>query len=238
MKTILMMIESSTGKRLMADLKKYFTTGLLALLPIAASLWVIVWLFRWVMDALLAPFFKAQWLAMLLDRLPDMLVPWVQGLIGLIVIFFAIAGLGLLARNVVGRWFLGLVEKFMKRVPLANTVYSFVQGLIDNLNIMSAGYFKRVVLIEYPRKGVWSIGFVSRDLVGSIQSSVPGEHMAVFVPTSPNPTSGFIVVVERTGVLPLDITPEQALKFIVSGGVLMPGASAEVGPVPESPGMV
>ena len=220
----------------MTGLKRYFTTGLLALLPIAASVWVTVWLFRWVMDTLLAPFFRAAWLSMLLNRLPEMLVPWVQGAIGLVVLFFAVAGLGMLATNVVGRWFLGLVEKFMRRVPLANTVYSFVQGLIDNLNMMKAGYFQRVVLIEYPRKGVWSIGFVSRELVGSIQNSVPGDRMAVFVPTSPNPTSGFIIVADREEVIALDISPEQALKFIVSGGVLMPGASAEVGPVPESPG--
>jgi uncharacterized membrane protein len=232
------MIKSGTGKPPMTDLKRYFTTGLLALLPIAASVWVIVWLFRWVMDALLAPFFRAQWLAQLLAMLPDILLPWVQGLIGLIVIFVAISALGMLATNVAGRWFLGLVDKFMKRVPLANTVYSFVQGLIDNLNILSAGYFKRVVLIEYPRKGVWSVGFVSRDLTGNIQNAVPGHHMAVFVPTSPNPTSGFIIVAESSEVLPLDITPEQALKFIVSGGVLMPGAKVEAGPAPGSSGVV
>ncbi len=118
----------------------------------------------------------------------------------------------------------------MKKVPLASTVYTFVQGLIENLDVIQAGYFQKVVLIEYPRKGVWSVGFVSRELRGMIQDSIPGEKMAVFVPTSPNPTSGFVIVTDAAETLPLDMSPEQALKFIMSGGVLMPGASKEAEP--------
>ncbi len=211
-------------------LKRYFTTGLLALLPIAAAIWVIIRLYKWIEAIAIKPLFQAEWINNLFINFPEVLIPWVQGFLGLIIIFFGISGLGFLTTNVVGRWFLGGIDAFMKKVPLANTVYSFVQGLIDNLRRMRSGYFQRVVLVEYPRRGIWSIGFISNELEGNIQTTVPGKRVAVFVPTSPNPTSGFIVVVDESEVLSLDITPEEALKFIVSGGVVMPGAGGESEP--------
>jgi len=211
------------------SVKRYFTTGLVALLPTAAAVWVIVWLLRTLQTLVLGPFFRAKWIGTLFTALPEGLLPWVQGAIGVVIVVFAVSGFGWLATNVAGRWFFGVVEGFMKKVPLASTVYSFVQGLIENLRIMRAGYFQKVVLIEFPRNGVWSLGFISRQLVGSIQDAVPGTKTAVFVPTSPNPTSGFIVVLNAQDVLPLDISPEDGLKFIMSGGVLMPGASKGAG---------
>jgi len=212
-------------------LKRYFTTGLLALLPVAASVWVIVWLFRWVDGIAIRPLFQAVWIQALVGRLPQIAQPWVERLLGIIILFFGISALGLLTTNVVGRWFLSWLDAFMKKVPLASAVYSFVKGLIENLRVVGPGCFQNVVLVEFPRKGVWSMGFVTRTIKSPFASSVPGNMLAVFVPTSPNPATGFILLIDSSDVIQLDISLEDGLKFIMSGGVLMPGLGEETGPV-------
>jgi uncharacterized membrane protein len=193
--------------------QRYFSTGLVVLLPIAASVWLIIWLYGW-LESIVLPIFPT-----------EKLLPWAKTLIGLVILITGITLLGLLAQNVVGKWLVRLVDLFMAKVPLASNVYNFVKGLVENLAIMQSGYFKKVVMIEYPRPGIWSLGFIARPLQGAIQTAIEGDRTAVFIPTSPNPTSGFIVVVYANEVVPLDITPEEALKFIMSGGVLMPGVN-------------
>jgi len=212
-----MKILSTLNTPLAPLLKRWFTTGLLALLPAAAAVWVLYSIYRW-LERWTRYLFPMEWLP-----------TWLQSLIGIVILLFVITLLGVLTSNVVGRWFLNLIDLFMKQVPLANAVYSFVKGLVENLNTMQAGNFQQVVLIEYPRKGVWSLGFISRELEGLIQDAVPGERIAVFVPTSPNPTSGFIVILDKVDAISLDISPEEALKFIMSGGVLMPGITKDTG---------
>jgi len=208
-------------------LKRSFSTGLVVLLPFAATIWIIVWLLKSLEALLIKPLFQADWIKQFFSVLPEILIPWIQALIGLAIIFIVISALGWLASNFLGKWFLGKFDWIMTKMPLASTVYTFVKGLIENLRVMRSGYFKKVVLVEYPRKGIWSIGFVSRDLTGAIQTSSDNESMAVFIPTSPNPTSGYIIVIDKTEAQQLDISPEEALKFIVSGGVVMPGAAVE-----------
>jgi uncharacterized membrane protein len=212
-------------------LKRYFTAGLLTLLPTAAAIWVIFTLLKWLEERLLAPFFKAKWLADMFGTIPDQYLPWLQGATGLIIIFFGVAGLGVLATNVFGRILLGWVDTLMKKVPLVNTVYNFVKGLIENLSLVKAGFFQKVALVEFPRKGSWTIGFVTCPLSGEIRDRLEFDNVAVFVPQAPNPTTGNIVVVSPSDVRMLDMSPEEALKFIMSGGVLMPGAAKE----PKSP---
>ncbi len=199
-------------------LRRYFSTGLIVLLPIAATAWVLIWIYGW-LELIALQIFP--------EELTEEVPIWSQILIGLVFIVACITLLGFLARNVAGRWVVRMMDLFMARVPLASTVYNFVKGLTENLGMMQSGYFKRVVLVEYPRPGIWSVGFISRPLEGDIQSAIEGQRTAVFIPTSPNPTSGFIIVVDDQEVISLDITPEQALKFIMSGGVLMPGVNTD-----------
>lgn len=206
------------------DIRVYFTTGLLVMLPIAATVAVIMWLLRGLNNYLLSPMLNMAWVQAINIQIPEGLKPWVFGSIGLIVIFLAIAGLGMLATNVVGRVFINWVDVLLRKVPFVNTIYTFIQGLADNLSMMKSGTFQKVVLVEFPKEGVYSVGFVAGDLAGSLKDAAPGDKIAVFVPTSPNPTSGFIVVVNNDEAIPLDMTPEDGLKFIVSGGVLMPEA--------------
>lgn len=212
-----------------ATFRRYFSTGLFALLPIGATIAIIFWLLDLLNKTFLQRILNSPIINSLNIQIPEILKPWVLGTLGLLIIILLVVGLGMLATNVVGRFFISWIDIIMKKVPLVNTIYSFVQGLADNLQVMKAGTFKKVVLIEYPRNGIYSLGFVSGDLVGKIKDSAGEEKIAVFVPTSPNPTSGFIVVIDSNQAVSLDITPEEGLKFIVSGGVLMPGTGKDAG---------
>ncbi|HEX9745659.1 MAG TPA: DUF502 domain-containing protein [bacterium] len=212
-----------------AWLKTYLTTGLFVLLPFLAAIWVIVAISRWISGVFVQPIIGTGILNAIFED-PEQVPFYFEILVGIIAIFAALTlltALGMLATNVVGKWFLGWVDKFFVSVPLASNVYNFVKGLIENFNLAGSGKFEEVVVIEYPKSGIWSVGFISSKVSGAIKVALPGERIAVFVPTGPNPTSGFIVLVEPSDIIHLDMSPEEALKFIVSGGVLMPGASTQ-----------
>lgn len=204
-------------------MKKYFTTGLLVLLPLVASIWVIYFLVMWLYEKVLRRIFEIGWVASVLDQYPLNIQPWIGGIISLGLVILAVAGLGVLATNVAGKWFIGLIERLMKKVPLASTIYSFVKGLIDSFSFTQKGYFEKVVLVEYPYKGIYSVGFLSRRLSKTtLEDSCQGEKAAVYIPQAPNPTTGMLVIVDTSEVKELDMTFEEGLKFIVSGGVLLP----------------
>jgi len=208
-------------------LKKFFTTGIFALLPIAVALWLVISLIRWINNIFVKPFVNTSVVNFYFSQLPEWLQPWIIGIIGLAVVVTAITGLGILTNYVFGKWLISLIDLFMKKVPLANTVYSFVQGLIENLRVMQVGFFKQVVLVEYPRPGIYALGFITKELTGTLQQALEGERVAVFIPTSPNPTSGYITLLQKSDIQLLDMSPEDGLKFIMSGGVLMPGVPEE-----------
>ena len=202
--------------------RKYFTTGLLVLLPMAATVWVIMILANWIDGYILTHAFN------LIKKLDPnevwnpIAMKWMVGIVAIVLSLLAVLALGGLTRNAAGRFTLRLMDTFFTRVPLANKVYIFVKGLIDTISLAGGGHFERVVAIEYPRKGVHSIGFVSRTMDETFLKGSVAEKVAIFVPTSPNPTSGFIIVADVEDTVPLDLTPEDALKFIVSGGVVLP----------------
>ncbi len=215
------------GLLLGTTLRRYFTTGVLALLPTAATIWVIATLAKWVDGVIVQrAFYLFQRTVLDGGELPPIL-KFSVGFLAILIVLIAITGLGMLTRNVAGRYVLGLVDVFFTNVPFANKVYTFVKGIIESVSLVGAEHFDKVVAIEYPRKGVHSIGFVSRRLTESFLKGVEGERIAVFIPTSPNPTSGFIIIADQADTLELDLTPEDALKFIVSGGVVLPGGVSQ-----------
>ncbi|MCX6645627.1 MAG: DUF502 domain-containing protein [bacterium] len=204
------------------EIRRYFSTGIIVLLPMAATVAVIMWLLKGLNLHLLKPLQNFSWFQSFNLEIPEPLKTWVFGIIGLIVIFLGIAGLGMLATNVVGKVIIRWVDFVVKKVPLVNTVYSFVQGLAENLRIMKSGTFNKVILVEYPKEGAYIIAFIAGKLTGDLAKPIGDGKLSIYVPSSPNPTAGFIVIVDEEDTIPLDITPEEALKFIVSGGVLMP----------------
>ena len=142
--------------------------------------------------------------------------------LGIILTFIVLLLTGMLAANILGRSLLNLGESLLNRIPLVRSVYSGAKNFAEVVLTDTSQSFKKVLLIEYPRKGVYSLCFQTSTDVGEIQARTGGEVVCVFVPTTPNPTSGFIIMVPRVDVTELDMEVEQALKMIVSLGVVVP----------------
>lgn len=211
-------------------LRRIFLTGLVILTPVALSVYVLLLLFRF-MDGIFAP---------QIQRWVD---PWVPGFyvpgLGAILTVLVVFGLGWLSSNFVGRRIVAALEGLISRVPIGGSVYVATKGVMEALARDQSEAFKRVVLIEYPRRDLFSLAFVT----GS--SHWPGVHprtadfVLVFLPTTPNPTSGYLLLVPRDQAIDLPITVEEGVRMVISGGILLPptlegetGAGAPLDPTP------
>jgi uncharacterized membrane protein len=204
----------------MGKLQRYFLTGLLTLLPI----WLVWVVFKFVFAALsgLSQPLIAPLVAGIVAREPAMLAwlsaAWVQTALALFVTVGFIIAVGALARRVVGQKLLRWFEAGIARIPLAKTVYGSARQLLDLLQTKPDGV-QRVVLIDFPHSEMKSVGFVTRVLR---DEATGGELAAVYVPTTPNPTSGYLEVVPMEKLIPTDWTVDQAMTFIISGGAVSP----------------
>lgn len=205
-------------ERLKQDLKNDLIAGLLVVIPLATTIWLTITIANWVIDFLtrvpkqLNPF----------DGLHPILVNLLNILVGFAVPLLGILLIGLMARNIAGRWLLDFGEQTVQAIPLAGQVYKTLKQLLETLFKDSNGKFRRVVLVEYPRRGVWSVGFVTGAISNEIQAQMPQPVLSVFVPTTPNPTTGWYAVVPENEVVNLSISIEDAFKIIVSGGIVAP----------------
>ncbi len=211
-------------ERLKQDLKNDLIAGLLVVIPLATTIWLTITIANWVIDFLtrvpkqLNPF----------DGLHPILVNLLNILVGFAVPLLSILLIGLMARNIAGRWLLDVGEQIVQAIPLAGQVYKTLKQLLETLLKDSNGKFRRVVLVEYPRRGVWSVGFVTGAISTEIQAQMQSKVLSVFVPTTPNPTTGWYAVVPEDEVVNLSISIEDAFKIIVSGGIVAPNT-----PVPS-----
>ncbi|MBW4602625.1 MAG: DUF502 domain-containing protein [Calothrix sp. FI2-JRJ7] len=205
-------------ERLKQDLKNDLIAGLLVVIPLATTIWLTITIANWVIDFLtrvpkqLNPF----------DGLHPILVNLLNILVGFAVPLLGILLIGLMARNIAGRWLLDFGEQTVQAIPLAGQVYKTLKQILETLFKDSNGKFRRVVLVEYPRRGVWSVGFVTGAISNEIQAQMPQPVLSVFVPTTPNPTTGWYAVVPEKEVVNLSISIEDAFKIIVSGGIVAP----------------
>ncbi|MFQ5911716.1 MAG: DUF502 domain-containing protein [Nitrospinota bacterium] len=142
--------------------------------------------------------------------------------LGIIVMVLAIYLVGLFARNLFGRQIVHLTDRILGRVPIVRTVYVASKQLLETVALQQNNGFKRVVLIEYPRRGIYSIGFVTSEARGEIQSRTGETVVNVFVPTTPNPTSGVLVFAPKEEIIALDMSIEEGIKYVVSGGFVVP----------------
>lgn len=191
--------------------------GLLILAPAYLTFYVLVLLFR-LMDGIFAPLIDRT-LSVLLER-PGTHVPGLGILLTLLVILF----LGWLSTGVVGRRIIHGVEAFIRRIPVARSVYAATKGVLEAISQDQTEAFKRVVLIEYPRRGIYGIAFVTG---GTARWGHPphGEDLIpVFVPTTPNPTSGYLLLVPQSELIDCPVTIEEGVRMVVSGGILQPEA--------------
>ncbi|WP_138497601.1 DUF502 domain-containing protein [Nostoc sp. PA-18-2419] len=204
--------------RLKQDLKNDLIAGLLLVIPLATTIWLTITIANWVINFLtqipkqLNPF----------DGLHPILVNILNLIVGLAVPLLSILVIGLMARNIAGRWLLDFGERLLQAIPLAGQVYKTLKQLLETILKDSNGKFRRVVLVEYPRRGIWAIGFVTGAISDDIQAQMARPMLSVFIPTTPNPTTGWYAAVPEDEVVNLSISIEDAFKIIVSGGIVAP----------------
>jgi uncharacterized membrane protein len=194
-------------------MRKYFITGLLVLIPLAITIWVLTLLINFMDQSLLL---LPQ--AYRPEALFGFYIPGIGAILTLLIIFIT----GLITRNFFGRKLLGFGEKLLLRIPVANTIYSSVKQVSDTLFSSKGNAFRKALLVQYPRAGSWTIAFQTGQPGGELTTHLDGEHVSVYVPTTPNPTSGFFLILPRKDVIELEMSVDTALKYIISMGVVGP----------------
>lgn len=194
-------------------MRKYFITGLLILVPLAITLWVLNLIVSTMDQSLLL--LPVAWRP---STLLGFNIPGLGTILTLVVIF--LVGLG--TRNFVGNRVVLVWEHVLQRIPVFNVIYSSVKQVSDTLFSSSGNAFRKALLVQYPREGSWTIAFMTGVPGGDVRNHLIGDYVSVYVPTTPNPTSGFFLMVPRTDAIELDMSVDAALKYIVSMGVVTP----------------
>jgi uncharacterized membrane protein len=214
--------------------RKYIIAGLLVWLPLAITIWVLLWLLG-LMDGMFS------WLLTIsqavLPPAADASIEALRHIPGLSVLVMVAVMLisGVFVTNIFGQWWVRQWDRAMSRIPIVNAIYSSVKQVSDTLFSSSGNAFREAVLVQYPHAGSWTIAFVTGKPGGEVQAHLVGEHVSLYVPTTPNPTSGFFLIVPRANVRPLQMSVDQALKYIISMGVVVPPPPAPAPPLPIPP---
>jgi len=198
-------------------LRNYFVTGLLVLVPISLTIFIIYQLFLKV-DSILRDVLYAFLRTQLGIPLGEEPIPGM----GFIALILLIIGTGLLARNYFGKKLIAMGESIVARIPIISRIYSTIQQISQAFFSEKREVFKKAVLFEYPRKGIYSIGFYTQDTRGPVQDALEHDVVSIFLPTTPNPTSGFLLFVPKDEIIDLNLTVEEALKLVISGGAIIP----------------
>ena len=202
-------------------MKKYFIAGMLVWAPLAITIWVMTWGLS-VLDGVFGSVMSA-----LMAILPSALKPALQSFrdlpgVGILIVLAIILATGVFAANFVGQWWIKLWDQIITHIPIVKSIYSSVKQVSGTLFSSKGNAFRKAVLIPYPRNGSWTIAFVTGTPADEVATKLGSEHVNVFLPTTPNPTSGFFMIVPRADVIELDMSVEEALKHIVSMGSVPP----------------
>lgn len=201
-------------------IRRLLLTGLVILVPVALTGFILYRLFRF-MDNIFAP---------VIDRAIGLYLPGVRipGL-GFLLTVLVILGLGWLSSNVFGRTVIQGVERLIARIPVAKSIYAATKGILEAVSRDQRDAFKRVVLVEYPKKDIFALGFVTGSACWPTVHPRTADFLLVFLPTTPNPTSGFLLLVPRDEAVELPITVEEGVRMVISGGILLPPIEVEAG---------
>ncbi len=195
------------------NMKKYFITGLLVLVPLFITVWVLSFLIHTMDQSLLL--LPEAWQP---KKLFGFNVPGLGALLTLGIIF----GAGLVATNIFGQHLIEVWESLLARVPVVKTIYSSVKQVSDTLFSNTGHAFRKAVLVQYPRDGSWTIAFITGIPGGDVKEHLFGDYISIYVPTTPNPTSGFFLMMPKEDVIELDMSVDEALKYIISMGTVTP----------------
>jgi uncharacterized membrane protein len=204
--------------------KKYILTGLLVWLPLTITIWVLMSVVG-ALDGVFA------WLVVAAQTvLPESLRPALQQLreipgLSVIIVVAALLLTGMAVSNMAGQWLVDQSNRLFSNIPIVKSIYSSVKQVSDTLFSSSGQAFREAVLVQYPRAGSWTIAFVTGRPSGEVADRLPDDMLTLYVPTTPNPTSGFMLLVPRTDVRELGMSVDEALKYIISMGVVAPPAT-------------
>lgn len=209
------------GMGIFARLRGYFLAGVLVLAPIAITVAVALW-FIDLVDSQIVPLIP--------DHLnPDTYIREVLGVeiglpgLGVLILAVFITFVGAFTAGLVGRFMIGIGESILHRMPVVRSVYSGSKQILETILKQQSDAFRQAVLVEYPRRGVWAFAFVTANTEGEVKRLLEGDMVNVYVPTTPNPTSGFLLFVPRKDMIVLDMPVEEAIKMLISMGIVTPG---------------
>lgn len=214
------MCDQAPPRHLMSRVRNYFLTGLALAAPLVITGYIIWWLVHWI-DGWVKPLIPARY-----D--PDLYLPFSVPGIGVVIAFIMITLLGFLTANLLGRTLVSYGERILGQMPLVRSIYGGTKQIFETMLSSKASSFNRVVLVEYPRRELWAIAFVATSAKGEVEAKLgdterpDDDVLSVFLPTTPNPTSGFLLFVKESDVIPLDMTIEEAAKLVISAGLVSP----------------
>jgi uncharacterized membrane protein len=200
--------------------KKYLITGLLIWIPLVITIWVL----KLVVDTL----DQTLLLMPLALRTESWLGVHIPGL-GVLLTVVIVLVTGVLAANFIGERLVRIWDELIHRIPFVSSIYSSVKQVSDTLFSSGGQAFRKALLVQWPREGLWTIGFLTGTPGGEVANHLPGDFVSVYVPTTPNPTGGYFVILARKDVIELDMSVDQALTYIISMGAVAPGASVKNG---------
>ena len=203
-------------------LRNNFIAGLLVVIPLGVTVWIVSIIVR-LFDKLIKVLLPSR-----LEKIFQQEQPYLWKGIAILAILILMMLIGMFARNIIGRKLIGLGEKLLNRIPLVNRIYGTLQQISQAFLGERRTGFNRVILFQYPRAGLYTLGLVSRESGEEIKEKTGEKMLSVFVPTTPNPTSGLLILVPERDTIPLKMSVEEALKLLISGGTVVPSYQKEI----------
>lgn len=195
-------------------LRAYFFAGILVTAPISITIY-LAWLFINFVDDKVTPLIPEKYN-------PETYLPFALPGLGLVILFLGLTLVGMLMAGFMGRLFTRFSEGLLNRMPVIRSIYNAVKQILETVLAQQSNAFREAVLVEYPRRGIWAIAFITGSTEGEVQNVTAEECVNIFLPTTPNPTSGFLLFVPRTDLIPLSMSVEEAIKMVISGGIVTP----------------
>ena len=201
-----------TTKLMIARLKNYLFTGILVTAPVALTFWIAISLVKF-FDKLVTPLIP-------IYLNPNTYLPRDLPGLGLIVLLVILILIGSVTANFFGSWILKQTDRFISKIPLIKTFYKTIKQILETILRTNSQAFRDAVLVEYPRRGAWVIGFTTGEVKGEVKKKINTPLVNVFVPTTPNPTSGFLLMIPKKELKYLNVSVDEAIKTIVSAGII------------------
>ncbi|MFB3054132.1 MAG: DUF502 domain-containing protein [Alphaproteobacteria bacterium] len=204
----------SLSARILHRLRNYMIAGILVTAPIGLTVW-LSWLFVTWIDDRVMPLVP-------LKYNPEAYLPFAIPGLGLIIVLIGLVLIGALTANLLGRFFLRIFERVLERMPIIRGIHATFKQVFETILSHQSEAFRQVVLVEYPRRGIWALGFLTGETLGEVQNLTKEKVLNIFLPTTPNPTSGFLLFIPEDDVVVLDMTVEEGIKMVMSGGIVTP----------------